>query len=111
MFTDTEIQELILITQQITELKQKRVQKYGANWALLLGRKPPEGHRWDKSTQLKNAKKLEEYMALNNLTIGELSSEIGINRNFFNYLRTRSFNFKNKKKIEDFLTKIESQNE
>ena len=57
MFTDTEIQELILITQQITELKQKRVQKYGANWALLLGRKHPEGHRWDKSTQLKNAKK------------------------------------------------------
>ena len=56
MFTDTEIQELILITQQITELKQKRVQKYGANWALLLGRKSPEGHRWDKSTQLKNAK-------------------------------------------------------
>jgi hypothetical protein len=33
--------------------------------------KTPEGHRWDKSTQLKNAKKLEEYMALNNLTIGD----------------------------------------
>ena len=38
-------------------------------------------------------------------------SEIGINRNFFNYLRTRSFNFKNQKKIEDFLKKIESKNE
>ena len=50
-------------------------------------------------------------MAINNLTIGELSSEIGINRNFFNYLRTRSFNFKNQKKIEDFLKKIESKNE
>ena len=37
-------------------------------------------------------------MALNNLTIGELSSEIGINRNFFNCLRTRSLNFKNQKK-------------
>ena len=44
MFTDTEIQELILITHQITELKQKSVQKYGANRALLLGRKSPEGH-------------------------------------------------------------------
>lgn len=50
-------------------------------------------------------------MALNKLTIGELSSEIGINRNFFNYLRTRSLNVKNQKKIEEFLTKIESQNE
>lgn len=111
MFTDTEIQELILITEQITKLKQERVQKYGKNWALLLGRKPPEGHRCDKIPQLKYAKKLEEYMALNKLTIGELSSEIGISRHFFNYLRTRSLNVKNQKKIEEFLTKIESQNE
>ena len=56
-------------------------------------------------------KKVEEKKNQNNLTIGELSSEIGINRNFFNYLRTRSFNFKKQKKIEDFLKKIESKNE
>lgn len=109
MFTDSEIQELILITEQITELKQKRVQKYGKNWALLLGIKSPKGLRWDKSTQLKNTKKIEEYMALNNITIGELSSEIGINRNFFNSLRTSSLNVENQKKIEVFLTKIESK--
>lgn len=106
MFTNTEIQELISISNQITKLKKERVQKYGKNWAVLLGRK-----RCDNTIQLQLLKKLEEYMALNNVKIGKLSLEIGVSRNFFNRLKTRSLNVSTQKKIEEFLTKIENQNE
>lgn len=100
MQTQTELQELQKITNTIKKLKEKRVKKFGKEWYLKLAN--CNGHRWDDKTKLMYAKKIEEYIALNNLTIGRAMQDIGINRNVFNRLRKKAINSENQNKIEVF---------
>jgi len=100
MQTQTELQELQKLTNTIKKLKKKRVNKFGKEWYLKLVN--CNGHRWDDKTKLKYAKKIEEYIALKNLTIGRAMQDIGINRNVFNRLRDKAINSENQNKIEAF---------
>ena len=100
MQVQTELQELQKITNTIKKLKEKRVNKFGKKWYLKLAN--CIGHRWDDKTKLEYAKKIEEYIALNNLTIGRAMQHIGIHRNVFNRLRKKSINSENQNKIEAF---------
>lgn len=100
METQTEIQELQKLTDMIKRLKEERIKKFGKKWYLKLAN--CEGHRWDDKTKLMYAKKIEEYIALNNLTIGRAMQNIGIHRSVFNRLRNKSINSENQNKIEAF---------
>ena len=92
--------ELQKLTDEIKRLKAERINKFGKEWYLKLAN--CNGHRWDDKTRLMYGRKIEEYIALNNLTIGQAMKDIGINRDVFNRLRNKKINSENQNKIEAF---------
>ena len=90
-----------MLTDAIIRLKEKRINKFGKKWHLKLA----NNNRWGDKTKLEYAKKIEEYMALNELTIGRAMENIGVGREVFNRLRKLSINTKNQSKIETFFSK------
>lgn len=58
--------------------------------------------KWDDKTKLMYARLIEEYIAINGLTIIEGCRDIGINRLVYTRLRNSSIGPKNQHRIENF---------
>jgi hypothetical protein len=100
-----DIVELVRLTEAIRKLKAQRIKKFGINWHDKLINKT--GYRWDEATRQQYIRKIEEYIALNNLTKTQAMRNIGIYWNVFDRLKAKQINVKSQNTIESFFKENE----
>jgi hypothetical protein len=86
-----DLKELEKLTEQIRKLSQERIDKFGVDWFNKLKRehkKPFKEHTKISQKDINiHIKKIEMFMALNNLNQSKACKKIGVSRNILFYLK------------------------